>query len=344
MLQKLKNVNIKWQLVSYILISNLLTAALLLITFLTFQLQEKGILWTILIVLAVLMLSVVVGYKAARTVQRKLDQLQEAMLEVSKGNFSSRIKVQSSDPFNDIEQVFNVMAKSMEQRVQMLQKLGEKSSLSEQETKQEAIMEERRRLARDLHDTVSQELFAIHMSASSLPKICEVNPRGAEHVMQQLIQMSHHAQKQIRGLISQLRPIELNGSTLEEAIGRWFPEYCRANELQGHLEVELNEPMSEPIEQQLFLIIQEGMANIVKHAAASEVYLSIHELEHQYVMQLQDNGHGFEQKSVTSASHGLATMRERSEKLGGTTEIISKQGAGTRVKVQIPKFPEHVEG
>ncbi|MDT2239159.1 histidine kinase dimerization/phosphoacceptor domain-containing protein [Paenibacillus larvae] len=61
-------------------------------------------------------------------------------------------------------------------------------------------MEERRRLARDLHDTVSQELFAIHMSASSLPKICEVNPRGAEHVMQQLIQMSHHAQKQMRGL------------------------------------------------------------------------------------------------------------------------------------------------
>lgn len=344
MLQKLKNVNIKWQLVSYVLLSNLLTIALLFVTFLTFQFGKNDILWMILILLAVFIISVVVGYKTARKIQRKLDQLQEVMLEVSKGNFSSRIAVQSSDPFNEIEQVFNVMAKSMEQRVQMLQKLGEKSSLSEQETKQEAIIEERRRLARDLHDTVSQELFAIHMSASSLPKICEVNPKGAEQVMQQLIQMSHHAQKQMRGLISQLRPIELNGNTLEEAIGRWFPEYCQANELQGHLEVELSERMSEPIEQQLFLIIQEGMANIVKHASASEVYLSIHDLEHQYIMQLQDNGQGFEQKSVISTSHGLNTMRERSEKLGGTTEITSKLGAGTRIKVQIPKFPEQVEG
>lgn len=178
------------------------------------------------------------------------------------------------------------MALEIESRLQLLQRLGEVEAFREQEVSEKAVTEERRRLARDLHDTVSQELFAIHMAASSLPKLLERDPGAAASVMEQLISMSHHAQKQMRGLISQLRPIELDDQSLEEALEKWFPEYCRANELQGQMDVNVRAPLSEAIEHQLFLIIQEGMANIVKHASAKEIHLTLQEKGHQYILQL----------------------------------------------------------
>ena len=85
--------------------------------------------------------------------------------------------------------------------------------IEKEQASERAVLEERRRMARDLHDTVSQQLFAIHMSASSLPKLLEMNPEHGNKVLDQLIQMSHIAQRQMRGLIAQLRPVELEGRT-----------------------------------------------------------------------------------------------------------------------------------
>ena len=200
------------------------------------------------------------------------------------------------------------------------------------------MLEERKRLARDLHDTVSQHLFAIHMSASSLPKLLEMNRERAESVMEQLIHMSAMAQKQMRGLIAQLRPLELEGRSLHEALDKWFPDYCRLNGIQGELGWRVAGTLSDAKEHQLFLIIQEAMANVVKHAGAKKASLLLAETERQYVMTLQDDGTGFRADQVKAGSYGLSTMRERARKLGGDGEIISKPGAGTRVKVTIPKL------
>ncbi|UJF34545.1 sensor histidine kinase [Paenibacillus hexagrammi] len=339
---KLRMFNMKWQLLSYFFVASLITGSSIYIALEYFR--EYFAFWEFKMWLFVLILAVclTVGYIATKRWQRKVDELHLAMLEISKGNFSSRIDMEPVEPFLYLYDAFNTMASAVEQRVQLLQRLGEAEAIREQELTESAVMEERRRLARDLHDTVSQELFAIHMSASSLPKILERNPAAAGKVMDQLIQMSHHAQKQMRGLISQLRPIELNDMTLHEALEKWFPEYCRAHELQGQLDVAVHAEMSEAIEHQLFLIVQEGMANVVKHASAREVRLSIHEREHQFILQLQDNGQGFERRD-NSTSHGLSTMQERAQKLGGEVEIMSKLGEGTRVRVKIPRFSEHGE-
>lgn len=94
-------------------------------------------------------------------------------------------------------------------------------------------------MARDLHDTVSQQLFAIHMAASSLPKVLESNAPAAHTVLEQLIQMSNTAQKQMRALIAQLRPMELVGKSLAEALDQWFPDYCRQNGLKGIKDLDL---------------------------------------------------------------------------------------------------------
>jgi NarL family two-component system sensor histidine kinase LiaS len=338
MLRKFREFNMKWRLMLYFLGSSLLTMGCMAVAFGYYDEEINKNEWRIGIIAAILLAGQAVGYAAAKWVQRKIDTLHLAFIELSKGNFSKRIPVEDNDPFYHIYSEFNRLSRSLGERIQLLQKLGEKNAAVEYQSNEAAVIEERRRLARDLHDTVSQELFAIHMSASSLPKILEKNPAAAAGVMEQLIQMSHHAQKQMRGLISQLRPIELDGNSLQEALEKWFPEYCRANDLQGQLDLQLDGGLSESIEQQLFLIIQESMANIVKHASAKHVFLRLQDNGHQYVLQVQDDGQGFDKSDLPSASHGLRTIRERAQKLGGDAEIVSQIGGGTRVRVAIPKF------
>jgi signal transduction histidine kinase len=233
---------------------------------------------------------------------------------------------------------FNVMMDTVENKMQLLQRLGEQEVIEKEQAAESAVLEERRRMARDLHDTVSQQLFAIHMSASSLPKVLKVNEAQGQMVMDQLITMSQMAQKQMRALIAQLRPVELEGRNLFEALEKWFPDYCRQNGLKGMKELELQGELSEAIEHQLFLIIQEAMANIVKHAEARLVSLSLREGSRQVVLSISDDGQGFEHVQQKQGSYGLTTMRERAEKLGGQVEIISRKGAGTTIRVHIPKF------
>jgi len=96
--------------------------------------------------------------------------------------------------------------------------------------------------------------------------------------------------------------------------------------------------ISEAKEHQLFLIIQEAMANIVKHAGAKVVSMSLKEGPRQVILSVSDDGQGFSSTTQRPGSYGLTTMRERAEKLGGHVEIISKPGAGTTIRVHIPKF------
>ncbi len=330
--------NIKLELTMYFIVSAALAFGVSIAGWIYFYGALTNVQLWIGLASVLLIASLVVGYVAAKKLQSRLDTLHLAVLQLAKGNLSARIPVAGTDPFERIYRDFNDMAASLEQRVQLLQKLGEQNVLLEHKTNEEAIMEERRRLARDLHDTVSQQLFAIHMSASSLPKVLERGLDAAKPIMEQLVRMSYYAQKQMRGLIAQLRPLELEGKTLAEALDKWFPDFCRQNELQGSMDVRLKEPVSDGIERQLFLIIQEAMANIVKHASAKHVTLALSDTGHQYVLSIADDGTGFDKDAVASGSHGLSTMRERARLVGGDAEIWSRTGAGTRVRVSIPKF------
>ncbi len=330
--------NSKWELMLYFLVATLATAAISFAGwfYLYASLSENGFLLGFLGILVLIGLSV--GYYAAQRFQRQLDTLHLGMIQMAKGNLSGRIEFSCKNSFADLYEDFNEMAFSVEQRIKKLQQLGEEKVLEGDGGEEAAVLEERKRLARDLHDTVSQQLFAIHMAASSLPKVTEMDMAHAGKVMEQLIDMSHHAQKQLRGLISQLRPLELEGKSLEEALGAWFPDYCRQNGLQGSLDMQLYSDISEAKEHQLFLIIQEGMSNVVKHARAKLVNLSLHDIGHQYSLVISDDGGGFDVSSVKPGSYGLSTMKERAQKLGGGMELLSRPGSGTTMKIHIPKF------
>lgn len=285
-----------------------------------------------------LLVSAAFGYWAAQRIGRRIDTLHLSLKQAANGNYGIRITEGGHNSFIEVYREFNELARQMEEKMKWLQMRGEEYVMTESASNEAAVLEERKRLARDLHDTVSQQLFAIHMCASSLPKLQQVDRERADSVLEQLVNMSNLAQKQMRNFIAQLRPMELEGRTLYEALDKWFPDYCRQNKLQGELEWRLKERLSEAKEHQLFLIAQEAMANIVKHAGAAGCTLTLTDNERQVVMILQDDGIGFKPDEVKRGSYGLSTMQERAQKLGGAAEIWSKPGGGTRVKVTIPKM------
>jgi len=287
-------------------------------------------------VIAVIQMAIT--YRTGQRTQRKIDQMQLVMKQASAGSWNSRLPEVENDAFSSVYRELNLLLDQLEGRLKLLQQLGEKEVLEEVSSQEAAVLEERKRLARDLHDTVSQQLFALHMSASSLPKLLERDSEHAHKVMEQLIAMSSSAQRQMRGLIAQLRPMELQGRTLEEALERWFPDYCRQNGIQGTLEIQVRRSISDAKEHQLFLIIQEAMANVVKHAEAQSVRLFLGETDNQISLSIEDNGSGFRGEQVRAGAYGLSTMRERAQKLGGEAEIVTKPGSGTRVRVWFPKF------
>ncbi|GAA0384340.1 sensor histidine kinase [Paenibacillus motobuensis] len=288
--------------------------------------------------IAIVVLTLIIGYIAGRRIQGRIDLLHLNMLQAAKGNLSVRMPDTLDQSFAGVYQEFNNMTDAVEKKMKLLQQLGEQEVVGKEQAAELAVLEERRRLARDLHDTVSQQLFAIHMAASSLPKVLENNEAQAQTVMEQLILMSNTAQKQMRALIAQLRPMELVGKSLAEALDQWFPDYCRQNGLKGMKDLDVQGGISEAKEHQLFLIIQEAMANIVKHAGAKVVSMSLKEGPRQVILSVSDDGQGFSSTTQRPGSYGLTTMRERAEKLGGHVEIISKPGAGTTIRVHIPKF------
>ncbi|MEK5475349.1 sensor histidine kinase [Paenibacillus sp. FSL R5-0407] len=336
--------NTKWELLLFFLLTGSLAAITLYIGTITGVIVVHDSRVWIYDVAGVVVLTLIIGYVAGRRIQGRIDPMHLNMLQVAKGNLSVRMPETVDQTFAGVYQEFNNMTDAVEKKMQLLQQLGEKEVMEKEQAAEKAVLEERRRLARDLHDTVSQQLFAIHMAASSLPKVLENNEEQAHLVMDQLILMSNTAQKQMRALIAQLRPMELVGKTLAEALDQWFPDYCRQNGLKGIKDMDLHGDMSEAKEHQLFLIVQEAMANIVKHAGAKLVSLSLREGPRQVVLSISDDGQGFSSTYQKQGSYGLTTMRERAEKLGGHVEIISKPGAGTTIRVHIPKFEDSKRG
>lgn len=336
--------NTKWELLFFFLLTGSLAAAVLFIGTITGVIVVRDSRLWLYSMAGIVTLTLILGYIAGRRIQGRIDLLHLNMLQVVQGNLATRMPETLDQTFAGLYHEFNTMMTAVEKKMHLLQQLGENEVMEKEQAAELAVLEERRRLARDLHDTVSQQLFAIHMAASALPKVLQNNEAHGKQVLEQLIQMSNTAQKQMRALIAQLRPMELVGKTLAEALDQWFPDYCRQNNLKGMKDLDLQGDISEAKEHQLFLITQEAMANIVKHAGANLVSLSLREGQHQVVLSISDDGQGFSSTEQKPGSYGLTTMRERAEKLGGQVEIISKPGAGTTIRVHIPKFEQGKRG
>ncbi len=277
------------------------------------------------------------GFPIGRELKKSLMRIADATEAISRGKLDYRIQNHGSDEIMKLGSQFNHMAERFEKQVNSLQRLVDENTRLLQQTEQVAALEERRKLARDLHDAVSQQLFAISMSMAALPRILEQNPEKAKEKLVQIENLVSQAQQELRALIMHLRPVHLEGYSLREGLEQLFHELSHKHpEIEWKWELEDNISLGEGIEDQLFRVVQEVISNMLRHSKASLFQFKLYKKEERIFLKLEDNGIGFDLRNQKKSSYGLNTMKERIEDLGGRIDLLSYPNKGTRIHIIVP--------
>ncbi len=196
-----------------------------------------------------------------------------------------------------------------------------------------AAAAERNRLARELHDAVSQTLFSASMIADVLPRLWERYPEEARRRLDDLRRLTRGAMAEMRTLLWELRPAALLETPLDELLGQLAKAVAGRAAVDVVLDVE---PMVTPppdVRVGLYRIAQEALNNVVKHAAASQVTMSVCKADGGIALRVRDDGRGFRARDIPPGHFGLGTMQERAESMGAALTIESEPEEGTVVSV-----------
>lgn len=199
-----------------------------------------------------------------------------------------------------------------------------------------AVIEERQRLARELHDAVSQQLFAISMTATAVSRTIDRDWERAKRQVQLIEEMAAVAQSEMRALLLHLRPVHLDGKNLGQALTVLVDELKQKVPMTITLEVDDTIVLLPNAEDHLFRIAQEALSNTLRHSKADSMTIKLIRSGNQVHMSLQDSGVGFDLEAKKQTSYGLLTMEERVLELGGSLKMLSKPGEGTVIQIWIP--------
>jgi len=211
----------------------------------------------------------------------------------------------------------------------------ENSSLYRQ-AQERAAVEERRRLARELHDSVAQLLYSMILMNSGWEKMAKENRLSSPaDAFKQLGAINLQALKEMRLLIHHLRPSNLEEMGLVDALRHRLETVEQRAGIKAQLEVNGEiPPIPVYIEDELYAIAQEALNNSLRHSSASKVTVEINLVENELILLVQDNGVGFDPGKVRPGI-GLGSMKERASKIGGEIEINGQLGQGTTIKVKV---------
>src|SRR5215207_363621 len=207
-------------------------------------------------------------------------------------------------------------------------------------TRRLAVLEERERIGMDLHDGIIQSIYGVGLSLESALHSFEEDPQDAKSRVRRAIESLNQAIRDLRAYILDLRPRQMGSEGLMSGLNRLITEF-RANTLAAvqitGTDHELQE-LPQPRSMALFHICQEALANIAKHAKAKQVDISLWSTEARVLMEIHDNGKGFEMEATNaSIGHGLANMQTRARSVGGDVDISSVMSEGTTVLAWVPR-------
>jgi two-component system nitrate/nitrite sensor histidine kinase NarX len=204
-----------------------------------------------------------------------------------------------------------------------------------EQAQQAATAEERQRLARELHDAVTQTLFSASLIAEVVPRLWERNPPEALRRLEELRRLTRGALAEMRTLLLELRPAAL----VETPFAHLLRQLGEATASRANLLVDVQvagEEFALPPEVQigLYRIVQEALNNIGKHAGAARVHIDLRFDGAQLAVRVKDDGRGFDPKAAPPGRLGLGIMHERARGIGARLRIESRPGAGTRVSAR----------
>lgn len=229
------------------------------------------------------------------------------------------------------------------EEVELLEAFAHQAALSIEtarlydEVQQTATLEERSRLARELHDSVTQSLYSVTLLAEAAARLLASGETStaSEH-LRDLRDTAQEALREMRLLIFELRPVALEKNTLADALRTRLESVEGRSGIKTEITIYGSENLSYQVKTELYQIAQEALNNILKHADASKVHIHLHFQETETCLEVSDDGIGFDpQESASSGGLGLSGMTERVRRIGGRLVLESGPGKGTQVRVVV---------
>ncbi len=206
---------------------------------------------------------------------------------------------------------------------------------------EKAALEERQRLARELHDSVSQALYGITLGAQAASASLATNQAHARESLDYVLSLAKATHAEMRSLIFALHPDSLESEGIVEALSRRVTAIRALHELPIELQLCAEPDLPPEAREALYRIAQEALHNVIKHAHASHCQLTLRTESETILLEVRDNGDGFDPGAHFPGHLGLHSMRERAIQFGGTVEISSHPGKGTLVRAMLSLSRPH---
>ena len=272
-----------------------------------------------------------------RLVVHRIGAMRRPLAEFAAGNFRSRMPValHPSDEIDALSEAFNHMADELERHT--------REQKERAEVRQRAIVEERERIARELHDGLAQLLGYVKTKATAVRLMLKnQQPEKAEKHLRQLEEAANASFVDVREAILGLKIAGQDGAGLSITLNEFVTQFRRLSDLPVQLDISPGiDDLKLPAEVELHLVrvVQEALTNVRKHASATQAYVTLQTYDHVLELTIQDDGTGFDPGNGHSdrrAHFGLHTMHERAETIGAEFGLESKPGSGTRIRLRLP--------
>lgn len=262
------------------------------------------------------------GLWTANGLTRRLTNVSQAAHDWARGDFSVSIRDRSKDEIGKLTNDLNLMAEQLENLMDRRQELS--------------ILEERNRLARDLHDSVKQQAFAASAQLGAAKAHLQNNSEKAYTHLIEADLLVEKVRQELTELIQELRPVEIKGKGLISAVEDYVSDWRRRNEIEISIDVWGEHSLPLDVQKSIFRIIQEALANVLWHSQAKGVKLNFDFRSDRLVLRIQDDGKGFDRGQKQYQGMGLEFMSERAALIGGELNINSKLGHGTTIILNYP--------
>jgi signal transduction histidine kinase len=264
------------------------------------------------------------GLLVARALTRRLHLITQAATSWSQGNFHATITVDSADELGDLARDLNGMAEQIQHLLALREQL--------------VVVDERNRLARDLHDAVKQQTFALALLVGAAKAHLPPDSDKALGYLTEAEALAEQTRQELTGLIYELRPAQLRHQSLPVALQEYARAWSRRTGIAAQTQVYDEHDAQEPspvVAEALIRVTQEALANVARHSAAQRVEISLQSSGGNLCLTVVDDGHGFDVAQARESGVGLASMQERLEAQHGTFDVTSVAGH-TEIKATIP--------
>lgn len=271
--------------------------------------------------------------------QQATNQLQlQALLE---GQYDDDI-LNTENKFSNIEQTIEQLRQKMIRLQREIQNYNDGPKVIVGQTKEAILKQERHRLARELHDSVSQQLFAAMMMLSATTQLANQQQANGKLLesLKMIEQVINNAQSEMRALLLHLRPNDLQGKQLKEGLIQLLNELKTKVNLAITWDIDRIELPSNT-EDHLFRIAQELLSNTLRHAKATSLEVYFKQIGQTVLLKVVDDGIGFDsQQAANPGSYGLTNIKERAASIGADVKVVSLKNQGSSIEIKLPLLKE----